>query len=143
MLKVWIVVGHSMDARIYSNRADGLQLKQIRRLDNPGTQIFGANSAPAPYWVRRFARDLSALLEMAAAATEYDELMLAAPADFLQALSDEIGPATRQRLRRSISEDLTQLGPLDLEKRLLQIMGLGATAPAAELAVNSRQTSRN
>ena len=122
MANLWIVVADAVEARTYERHDDKAQLRPDRRLESLALRVFEQGEELPPFWVRWFARDLSALLEYAAACSEYDQLILAGPDQFLQILTNAMGPAAHKRLRRTFIEEVTKLNAADLEARLSEII---------------------
>jgi len=75
----------------------------------------------------RFAAEIAARLEHAAAQDGYARLSLYAPAEFLGELRAALGRHAQERLRVSIDLDLVAYGLDELERRIAQALHANAT----------------
>jgi hypothetical protein len=122
MANLWIVVADAMEARMYAKREEELEVHPVRRLENPALRIYRPREEAGAYWIQRFAREISAVLEYGAMCGEYDEVILTAPEPFLGQLLNVLGPATQKRLRQAVNEKITGLDGCDLEARLTKLV---------------------
>lgn len=73
--------------------------------------------------LQRFVRRLAAMLDTAAGAGRFDELVLVAPPRFLGELRAALPERAAGRVRREIDKDLAHLGEAELQRRLADLLG--------------------
>lgn len=143
--RTWILVADGARAQILENQGPGTGL--VAALDHDFAAPHGANSAlgterpgkgsgaaggtghavgPKVDWhefaKERFARDVAAVLDKAAAAGAFDRLVLVAPPKTLGALRKELKADTRARVTEEVNKDLTHLDAGAIVQHLSAVM---------------------
>jgi protein required for attachment to host cells len=72
--------------------------------------------------LQRFVRRLAAMLDEAAAAGRFGELVLVAPPRFLGELRAALPERVAGRVRRELDKDLAHLGAAELQRRLADLL---------------------
>ncbi len=140
-ITTWIVVADGARAHIVKNEGPGKGLAAVMAHDfaapHPPSRDFGADKPGRvfessngsrhsvepridfhTYEKTRFAKDISEVLEKAAARKAYDRLVLVAPPKTLGVLRNALGPESRSRIRGELGKDLTHLGIRELSGHL-------------------------
>lgn len=141
----WILVAGAAQARLLQQADPAAPLELLQQLDHaaarrPASQLardragwtqgpshtggasLDAGDDPHRHERQRFAHELAALLEQAAAQGRYEQLDLVAPPAFLGELRQAAGPATRRRLRAQHAADLGHVGWAELGPRLAGLL---------------------
>lgn len=140
MAKIWVVVGDSGRARIFStNRA--APLKEIETHVNPEVRArardmvsdapgvtpdragyalhaVGTDRDPRDTSSQRFARELADRLRQAHATGEFERLFLAAPPPFLGILRQALDPGMRDLVVGEMAKDFSRFGPRQIRELL-------------------------
>lgn len=140
MAKIWVVVGDSGRARIFStNRAAPLLEVEthvnpdvrgkIRDIvsDAPGVtpdrvgyalHAVGTDRDPREVSSQRFARELADRLREAHASGDFERLFLAAPPPFLGILRQALDPSLHDLVVGEVAKDFSRLGPRQIRELL-------------------------
>jgi protein required for attachment to host cells len=145
MRTAWIVVADAGRARILSQVGRVAALSVVQELDNPsgrahnvdlvtdqpgrfqktGSNVGSAMDPPTdPHeeQAREFAHKLNHLVEAAATAGTFDDLVMVAPAHFLGLLQSGMKPASRKRLIASLSHDYARVSLPELQGHLKDLL---------------------
>ena len=140
----WVLVANASRARVFERDETSQSLREVGDYLHPASRQKGealsddrpghvhkgaASTAFAPHTDPRerehvrFARELSQVLETAAAARQMRGLVLIASSPFLGELQAELGDGARRLLKKAVALDLTSFSDRELERRVTGAIG--------------------